>query len=110
MSDEDHVTITLTIPRAQIEAIGAIVAGAARGPVYTSESLPPGCASRRAFAERCKRIPEAHKSGRSWVVPMSAWERPARAPESPRTKAAPQTAPSVDDLWSANGVDLRRAG
>jgi hypothetical protein len=40
---------------------------------FTSAALPPDCPSRRAFATRCRSIPEARRRGRGWIVPRAAW-------------------------------------
>lgn len=77
--------------------------------VYTSEDLPPDCRTRRAFAEKCRRIPEAEKRGRTWVVVRAAWEahrrtrRGAAIATVAMTTAPPLTA-KADALLARAGL------
>jgi hypothetical protein len=77
------------------ERIAHALASIGRGDIYSSNALPPDCASRRAFAAACKVIPGAKKRGKCWVVPRVAWD-------AHRTKPRRSTA-SIDAMIAAAG-------
>ena len=88
--------------------------------VYSSSALPPGCPSRRAFAEACRsgRIEgaEKHGTGRgaTWTVAKVAWHR-ARSSKPPAlrliesaTKAT--DADRADEMIAAAGFRFTKLG
>lgn len=52
---------------------------------YTSDLLPIGVPSRRAFAEHCRTKPDlaAVKVGKCWIVSRAQWEAVCGAPATP---------------------------
>lgn len=80
---------------------------------YDSEHLPPLVRSSRAFAKRCRAIPEARRSARGWSCPRAAWhadaERRAQLRRrSPLKKAARPTTSNVISLAQRIVADAAR--
>jgi hypothetical protein len=65
---------------------------------FDSRRFPPDCGTARRFAEECRKIPEATKRGRVWIVPKCAWEahRTRRRGSSSRTEVAPVSTPLTE--------------
>jgi hypothetical protein len=83
----------------RLAAIDAALAAVEGTPdTFTTRALPPGV-SRRAFHERCRRIPGAHRSGRAWVVSAADWF--VACGTSAATPAAPSSAPWTPALGLA---------
>lgn len=86
----EFIEVVVRVPRASLAALGLIAppAPAASSDAYTSEALPPGFPSARAFNERCRsgEIPGAFKVGKSWAVrakDFDAWAATRRAQPRP---------------------------
>lgn len=71
---------------------------------FTSAHLPPGT-SRRAFAARCRRLPDARRCGRTWVIPVESWWAACRRGSAPQV--TPQASPEAAALLGAAGLRLR---
>lgn len=72
---------------------------------FSSIALPPAT-TRRAFARRCRSIPEACRSGRVWCCPASVWWTACRRGSAPRPPP-PARPDDAATLLAGAGVRLR---
>lgn len=85
-------------------------ANASPADTFTSRDLPPGCPSRRAFAEACRTIVGCFRSGHTWHCPRDQWfgRRAKRTVAIALTKASADAPASVDAIIHDAGFRATR--